>query len=88
MQLIWLRSDLRIHDNTAPAAATGRWLTVAAYLLSPQQWLPHADAPCKIGLWLRNPRELVQALGRQNIPLLIQAAFKPLSSRLAVGGPL
>ena len=44
MQLIWLRSDLRQHDNTALAAAAARGPTVAVYLLSPQQWLEHDDA--------------------------------------------
>jgi deoxyribodipyrimidine photo-lyase len=44
MQLIWLRSDLRLHDNTALTAAAERGPTVAVYLLSPQQWLEHDDA--------------------------------------------
>ena len=58
MQLIWLRSDLRLHDNTALAAAAARGPTVAVCLLSPQQWLEHDDAPCKVDFWLRNLREL------------------------------
>jgi len=33
MQLIWLRSDLRLHDNTALSAAAQRGPTVAVYLL-------------------------------------------------------
>lgn len=74
MQLIWLRSDLRQHDNTALAAAAARGPTVAVYLLSPQQWLEHDDAPCKVDFWLRNLRELSQSLGALNIPLLIRSA--------------
>ncbi len=74
MQLIWLRSDLRQHDNTALAAAAARGPTVAAYLLSPQQWLEHDDAPCKVDFWLRNLGELSQSLGALNIPLLIRSA--------------
>ncbi|UST99787.1 deoxyribodipyrimidine photo-lyase [Pseudomonas siliginis] len=74
MQLIWLRSDLRLHDNTALAAAAARGPTVAVYLLSPQQWLEHDDAPCKVDFWLRNLRELSQSLGALNIPLLIRSA--------------
>lgn len=74
MQLIWLRSDLRQHDNTALAAAAARGPTVAVYLLSPQQWLAHDDAPCKVDFWLRNLRELSQSLGALNIPLLIRSA--------------
>ena len=74
MQLIWLRSDLRLHDNTALAAAAARGPTVAVYLLSPQQWLEHDDAACKIDFWLRNLRELNASLGALNIPLLLRTA--------------
>ncbi len=76
MQLIWLRSDLRLHDNTALSAAAGRGPCVAVYLLSPQQWLAHDDAPCKVDFWLRNLRELSHALGELNIPLLIRTAAR------------
>ena len=74
MQLIWLRSDLRQHDNTALAAAAERGPTVAVYLLSPLQWQEHDDAPCKIDFWLRNLSELSKSLGALNIPLLIRTA--------------
>jgi deoxyribodipyrimidine photo-lyase len=74
MQLIWLRSDLRVHDNTALAAAAERGSTVAVYLLSPKQWQAHDDAACKVDFWLRNLRKLSKALGKLNIPLLIRHA--------------
>ncbi|HCS45901.1 MAG TPA: deoxyribodipyrimidine photo-lyase [Pseudomonas sp.] len=74
MQLIWLRSDLRLHDNTALSAAAARGPSVAVYLLSPGQWLEHDDAPCKVDFWLRNLSELSRALGELNIPLLIRDA--------------
>ncbi|MCX7080828.1 MAG: deoxyribodipyrimidine photo-lyase [Pseudomonas sp.] len=74
MQLIWLRSDLRVHDNTALAAAAERGPTVAVYLLSPEQWQAHDDAACKVDFWLRNLRELSKILGELNIPLLIRHA--------------
>ncbi|MFJ3009451.1 deoxyribodipyrimidine photo-lyase [Pseudomonas fluorescens] len=74
MQMIWLRSDLRQHDNTALAAAAARGPTVAVYLLSPQQWLEHDDAACKVDFWLRNLRELTSRLGELNIPLLLRTA--------------
>jgi deoxyribodipyrimidine photo-lyase len=74
MQLIWLRSDLRLHDNTALSAAAARGPTVAVYMLSPEQWLAHDDAACKVDFWLRNLRELSKALGDLNIPLLIRHA--------------
>ncbi|MDR9754152.1 deoxyribodipyrimidine photo-lyase [Pseudomonas sp. SZMC_28357] len=74
MQLIWLRSDLRLHDNTALSAAAARGPTVAVYLLSPEQWHEHDDAPCKVDFWLRNLDDLSRSLGELNIPLLIRKA--------------
>jgi deoxyribodipyrimidine photo-lyase len=74
MQLIWLRSDLRLLDNTALSAAAARGPTVAVFLLSPQQWREHDDAPCKVDFWLRNLKVLSRALGQLNIPLLIRNA--------------
>ncbi|MFJ7110321.1 deoxyribodipyrimidine photo-lyase [Pseudomonas sp. NPDC098740] len=76
MQMIWLRSDLRLHDNTALSAAAARGPTVAVFLVSPQQWLEHDDAPCKVDFWLRNLSELSRALGELNIPLLIRKAAR------------
>src|SRR4051812_31674252 len=74
MHLIWLRTDLRLHDNTALAAAAQRGPTAAVYLISPGQWLAHDDAPCKVDFWLRNLQSLSVALGELNIPLLIRHA--------------
>jgi Deoxyribodipyrimidine photolyase len=74
MQLIWLRSDLRLHDNTALAAAAAQGPCVAVYLTSPEQWRAHDDAPCKIDFWLRNLGALSATLAELNIPLLIRAA--------------
>src|SRR5471030_615094 len=72
MHLIWLRTDLRLHDNTALAAACQRGPVAAVYLITPEQWLAHDDAPCKVDFWLRNLQHLSQALGELNIPLLIR----------------
>ncbi|WP_095158641.1 deoxyribodipyrimidine photo-lyase [Pseudomonas sp. Irchel 3E13] len=74
MQLIWLRSDLRLHDNTALAAACERGPCLALWLVSPAQWKRHDDAACKVDFWLRNLEALKQALGELNIPLLIRVA--------------
>ncbi|MCF7202582.1 deoxyribodipyrimidine photo-lyase [Pseudomonas oligotrophica] len=73
-QLIWLRSDLRVNDNTALAAAMEAGPTVALFVLTPQQWQAHDDAPCKVDFWLRNLAELSRALGELNVPLLIRQA--------------
>lgn len=72
MHLTWLRSDLRIDDNTALSAATERGPTIALWLVSPGQWRAHDDADCKVDFWLRNLRDLRQALEKLNIPLLIR----------------
>jgi len=74
MQLLWLRSDLRVHDNTALSAALEQGPTVAVFLISPAQWLSHDDAPCKVDFWLRNLVELRAALSELNVPLLIRHA--------------
>jgi len=72
MQLIWLRSDLRIDDNTALSAACECGPTLALWLVSPGQWQAHDDAACKVDFWLRNLRTLRQSLEALNIPLLIR----------------
>jgi len=74
LQLIWLRSDLRLRDNTALAAAAAQGPCVAVYLISPEQWRAHDDAPCKIDFWLRNLASLNVALQELNIALLIREA--------------
>ncbi|MDO9218972.1 MAG: deoxyribodipyrimidine photo-lyase, partial [Lacisediminimonas sp.] len=71
-QLLWFRSDLRVSDNSALAAAMRSGPTVAVYVITSAQWLAHDDAPCKVDFWLRNLRELQQQLGKLNVPLLIR----------------
>jgi deoxyribodipyrimidine photo-lyase len=73
-QLIWLRSDLRAADNSALAAAMAAGPTLALYLISPEQWREHDDAPCKVDFWLRNLAELQPRLAALNVPLLIRVA--------------
>lgn len=73
-QLIWLRTDLRVHDNTALAKACGAGPTLALFIISPGQWLNHDDAPCKVDFWLRNLSTLAGELRALNVPLLIRHA--------------
>lgn len=72
-QLVWLRTDLRAADNTALTQALAQGPTIAVYLLTPQQWAKHDDAPCKIDFWRRNLFALRAELQKLNIPLLIMA---------------
>ena len=74
LQLMWLRSDLRVHDNTALAEACQRGPTVAVYLLSPGQWREHDDSPNKVDFWLRNLKDLSATLKALHIPLLVREA--------------
>lgn len=74
MQLIWLRSDLRVHDNPALAAACERGPTLAVFLVSPKQWREHDDSPNKVDFWLRNLKELSVSLKALHIPLLLREA--------------
>ena len=74
MQLIWLRSDLRLHDNTALTAACAKGPSIAVYLLSPAQWRSHDDSPNKVDFWLRNLAQLSRELKALHIPLLIATA--------------
>ena len=71
MQLMWLRTDLRVHDNTALSAAMKQGPTVAVYVISPAQWHSHDDAPSKVDFWLRNLQALKAELKALNVPLLI-----------------
>ncbi|AHL75585.1 deoxyribodipyrimidine photolyase [Stutzerimonas stutzeri] len=71
-QLLWLRSDLRVADNTALAAAMNAGPTIALYLITPAQWLAHDDAACKIDFWLRNLSVLSARLAALNVPLLVR----------------
>jgi deoxyribodipyrimidine photo-lyase len=47
MQLIWLRSDLRIDDNTALSAACQRGPTAALWIASPGQWQAMTTPPAR-----------------------------------------
>ena len=73
-QLMWFRTDLRVHDNSALAAAMAAGPTVALFLLSPGEWQAHNDAPAKVDFWLRNLQQLRESLAALNVPLLIRTA--------------
>jgi len=73
-QLIWFRTDLRVHDNTALTAAMRAGPTLAVFLISTGQWRAHDDAPCKVDFWLRNLIMLEAQLRQLNVPLLIRYA--------------
>ncbi|MBL1270064.1 deoxyribodipyrimidine photo-lyase [Vreelandella neptunia] len=69
-QLIWLRSDLRIDDNSALAAAAAKGPVIAVFLRSIPQWQAHGHGANKLDFWARGVAAVRTALNGLNIPLL------------------
>lgn len=75
MQLVWLRSDLRLDDHPAlHGAARARDGVVAVATLTPEQWRAHDAAPARIAFWLANLEQLRSALAARNIGLRVLSA--------------
>jgi deoxyribodipyrimidine photo-lyase len=74
--MVWLRRDLRLHDNTAlhEAARVSKGGVVALWVASPGAWRAHDDAAVKVDFWLRNLRALAGELAARNIPLRVVTA--------------
>lgn len=70
LQLVWLRSDLRIHDNSALAAAAAKGPVVAVFLRSIKQWQAHGHGANKLDFWARGVAAMKTSLNGLNIPLL------------------
>ncbi|MBB3141599.1 deoxyribodipyrimidine photo-lyase [Halomonas organivorans] len=68
--LVWFRSDLRIHDNTALAAAARRGPVIGVFLRCVPQWREHGHGANKLDFWRRGVAALSEALAGLNIPLL------------------
>lgn len=69
-QLVWFRSDLRIHDNSALAAAAARGPVIAVFVRCVAQWKAHGHGANKIDFWQRGVSALKASLEGLNIPLL------------------
>ncbi|WP_447554917.1 deoxyribodipyrimidine photo-lyase [Vreelandella sp. EE22] len=70
LQLVWFRTDLRTHDNTALAAAARKGPVLAVFLQSIEQWQSHGHGANKIDFWHRGVQALKDTLDELNIPLL------------------
>ncbi|TVM07369.1 MAG: deoxyribodipyrimidine photo-lyase [Halomonas sp.] len=70
LQLVWFRTDLRIHDNSALAAAAKKGPVVAVFLHCVEQWQAHGHGANKLDFWARGVDALKSALAGLNIPLL------------------
>ncbi|SHL32972.1 deoxyribodipyrimidine photo-lyase [Halomonas caseinilytica] len=68
--LMWFRSDLRVHDNTALAAAAAEGPVVAVFLRSTAQWRQHGHGANKLDFWHRGVLALRDILHGLGIPLL------------------
>ena len=67
----WIRTDMRVLDNPALAAAFGAGPVVAVFVAAPQQWLAHGDAVVKMDFWLRNLHTLRHDLEALGVPLAV-----------------
>ena len=65
----WFRTDLRVQDQPALAAAAAHGPVIALFIASPDQWRLHHDAAIKIDFWLRAVKSLRTELEALNIPL-------------------
>ncbi|MDG3086133.1 deoxyribodipyrimidine photo-lyase [Vibrio hannami] len=71
MQLVWLRRDLRVIDNTALINAINMHDSVAViFVATPDQWRKHKQSPIQSDLIFRRLAELKKSLDDLNIPLL------------------
>lgn len=69
--LCWFRTDLRILDNPALSAALQSGPAYAVFVVAPEQWRLHQDAPAKIHLWWRTLENLAPELERIGVALKI-----------------
>ncbi len=85
--LVWLRTDLRIHDNLALAAACRdpQAQVLALYIATPGQWREHHLAPRQAAFIASHLQSLHTALAERGIPLWVEEAddFTASVERLA-----
>lgn len=86
MQLLWLRKDLRIHDNPALFYACQRGPVTAVYFVTPKLWQAHNLAPIQADFIEANLNTLRQSLAQLGIALIIEEVddFAAIPARLKV----
>ncbi|MRS13945.1 deoxyribodipyrimidine photo-lyase [Enterobacteriaceae bacterium RIT691] len=74
--LVWFRTDLRLHDNLALAAACrdSKASVIALFIATPQQWQKHQMAPRQAAYLQAHLNALQTNLAEKNIPLLFREA--------------
>lgn len=68
-ELVWFRTDLRISDQPALAAACANGPALGLYVVSPTQWKSHPEAPVKLDLWRRLLKDLQPRLAKRGVTL-------------------
>jgi deoxyribodipyrimidine photo-lyase len=67
--LVWFRNDLRLQDNPALLAARAGGAAYGLFIVSPEQWALHNDAPVKIDFWRRALLDLTPRLAKHGVAL-------------------
>ena len=68
--ILWIRRDLRIHDNPAIVSAVENGVSIAVFISTPQQWQQHHLAPIKADLIYRHLQQLESQLAEFGIDFL------------------
>ncbi|MBN8414004.1 deoxyribodipyrimidine photo-lyase [Halomonas denitrificans] len=68
--LVWFRTDLRVHDNTALFHASQRGPVIAVFLHAQEQWREHGHGDNKLDFIARGVEALGESLAQRNIPLI------------------
>ncbi|KAB0478601.1 deoxyribodipyrimidine photo-lyase [Vibrio chagasii] len=68
--ILWIRRDLRIHDNPALVSAIENGVSIAVFISTPQQWYQHHLAPIKADFIFRHLKQLEAELADLGITLL------------------
>ncbi len=68
--ILWLRRDIRLHDNPALSAAIQHGATTALFISTPGQWKQHYVAPIKAHFLQRHLKQLAQELKCLGITLI------------------
>jgi deoxyribodipyrimidine photo-lyase len=68
-EAVWFRCDLRLADQPALAAARRNGPAIGLYVISPEQWSSHPEAPTKLELWRRLLQHLQPLLAKRGVAL-------------------
>ncbi|WP_286302629.1 deoxyribodipyrimidine photo-lyase [Vibrio apostichopi] len=68
--ILWIRRDLRVHDNPALVSAVENGVSLAVFISTPQQWQQHHLAPIKADFIYRHLKQFESQLAEFGITLL------------------